>query len=220
MEEAAEVLARMEDVPVESEHVAQELEIIKQSLFLDAADESTVSTSPFALTNNRHLHRTAIAVGVNILAQMTGVNIITFYSDTIFEVSKRIGHDILRPIPMASSFPLPAKQPHKYARTIHTNESSIVRSGILGYNLTHNNRLSANLAIHRRRPGSPINRPSRPSTITSHSSRRHDNCPDLPRRPVKRSLQQIRRGRFNPILLHGTFLLSNRSLLGTIHVRR
>lgn len=88
MEEAAEVLSRMEDVPVESEHVAQELEIIKQSLFLDAADESTVSTSPFALTNNRHLHRTAIAVGVNILAQMTGVNIITFYSDTIFEVSK------------------------------------------------------------------------------------------------------------------------------------
>ncbi|CAI7567773.1 unnamed protein product [Penicillium pancosmium] len=85
MEEAAEVLSRMEDVPVESEHVAQELEIIKQSLFLDATDESTVSTSPFALTNNRHLHRTAIAVGVNILAQMTGVNIITFYSDTIFE---------------------------------------------------------------------------------------------------------------------------------------
>lgn len=85
MEEAAEVLARMEDVPVESEHVAQELEIIRQSLFMDEVDESAVSTSPFALTKNRHLHRTMIAVGVNILAQMTGVNIITFYSDTIFE---------------------------------------------------------------------------------------------------------------------------------------
>ncbi|KAJ5201590.1 General substrate transporter [Penicillium cinerascens] len=85
MEEAAEVLARLEDVPVESEHVAQELEIIRQSLFMDEVDESAVSTSPFALTKNRHLHRTMIAVGVNILAQMTGVNIITFYSDTIFQ---------------------------------------------------------------------------------------------------------------------------------------
>lgn len=84
MEEAASVLARMEDVDVQSEHVAQELEIMQQSLRMDT-DES-ISTSPFALTQNRHLHRTIIAVGVNILAQMTGVNIITFYSDTIFEV--------------------------------------------------------------------------------------------------------------------------------------
>lgn len=87
MEEAAEVLARMEDVPVESEHVAQELEIIQQSLHMDTDTANESSSSPFALTSNRHLHRTAIAVGVNILAQMTGVNIITFYSDTIFEVS-------------------------------------------------------------------------------------------------------------------------------------
>ncbi|OQE29660.1 hypothetical protein PENSTE_c002G09145 [Penicillium steckii] len=83
MEEAASVLARMEDVDVQSEHVAQELEIMQQSLQMNT-DES-ISTSPFALTKNRHLHRTIIAVGVNILAQMTGVNIITFYSDTIFE---------------------------------------------------------------------------------------------------------------------------------------
>lgn len=53
--------------------------------FLDEADESAVSTSPFVLTKNRHLHRTMIAVGVNILAQKIGVNIITFYSDTVFE---------------------------------------------------------------------------------------------------------------------------------------
>ena len=76
MEEAASVLARMEDVDVQSEHVAQELEIMQHSLHMDT-DES-ISTSPFALTKNRHLHRTIIAVGVNILAQMTGVNIITF----------------------------------------------------------------------------------------------------------------------------------------------
>ncbi|CAI7587366.1 unnamed protein product [Penicillium glandicola] len=85
LEEAAEVLARMEDVSVDSEHVLQELEIIRQSLVIDDNTESAGSSSPFALTKNRHLHRTVIAVSVNILAQMTGVNIITFYSDTIFE---------------------------------------------------------------------------------------------------------------------------------------
>lgn len=85
MEEAAEVLSRLEDVSVDSEHVAQELEIIRQSLFLDETDESSVSSSPFALTKNCHLQRTLIAITVNILAQMTGVNIITFYSDTIFQ---------------------------------------------------------------------------------------------------------------------------------------
>ncbi|KAJ5163065.1 General substrate transporter [Penicillium coprophilum] len=84
-DEAAEVLACMENVPIDSEHVLQELEIIRQSLAIDENTESAGSSSPFAPTKNRHLHRTVIAVGVNILAQMTGVNIITFYSDTIFE---------------------------------------------------------------------------------------------------------------------------------------
>ena len=85
IEEATEVLARLEDVSIDSEHVAQELEIIRQSLLEGEGDESATSSSPFARTINRHLHRTLLAVGVNILAQMTGVNIITFYSDTILE---------------------------------------------------------------------------------------------------------------------------------------
>lgn len=37
------------------------------------------------MTKNRHLHRTLLAMAVNMLAQMTGVNIISFYSNTIFE---------------------------------------------------------------------------------------------------------------------------------------
>ncbi|KAJ5594597.1 General substrate transporter [Penicillium hispanicum] len=85
MEEAAHTLALLEDVSIDSEHVAQELEIIRQSLQESETDQSGASTSPFARTKNRHLHRTILAVSVNILAQMTGVNIITFYSDTIFQ---------------------------------------------------------------------------------------------------------------------------------------
>lgn len=96
MEEAAEVLARLEDVSVDSEHVAQELEIIRQSLAEDGRDESSASSSPFARTNNRHLHRTVLAIAVNILAQMTGVNIITFYSDTILETNLHYSGTIAR----------------------------------------------------------------------------------------------------------------------------
>ena len=43
------------------------------------------SASPFALTHNRHLHRTLLAMGVNFFAQMSGISVITFYSTTIFE---------------------------------------------------------------------------------------------------------------------------------------
>lgn len=96
IEEAAEVLARLEDVSVDSEHVAQELEIIRQSLAENEQDEASASSSPFARTNNRHLHRTVLAIGVNILAQMTGVNIITFYSDTILETSLHYSGTIAR----------------------------------------------------------------------------------------------------------------------------
>ncbi|KAJ5261356.1 hypothetical protein N7478_011951 [Penicillium angulare] len=96
IEEAADVLARLEDVSVDSEHVAQELEIIRQSLAEGEADESSASSSPFARTKNRHLHRTVLAISVNILAQMTGVNIITFYSDTILETNLHYSGTIAR----------------------------------------------------------------------------------------------------------------------------
>ncbi|KAJ5639960.1 uncharacterized protein N7484_007822 [Penicillium longicatenatum] len=96
IEEAAEVLARLEDVSVDSEHVAQELEIIRQSLAENEQDEGSASSSPFARTKNRHLHRTVLAIGVNILAQMTGVNIITFYSDTILETNLHYSGTIAR----------------------------------------------------------------------------------------------------------------------------
>ncbi|KAG0649072.1 Sugar transporter STL1 [Hyphodiscus hymeniophilus] len=71
-----------DDAPTESTAVARDIANIRQSLLDDA--EGT-SGNPFAFTHNRHFHRTILALGVNLLAQMSGVNIITFYSDTIFE---------------------------------------------------------------------------------------------------------------------------------------
>lgn len=58
------------------------MEIIRESI---SQEQVGPSSNPFALTKNRHLHRTLLAMAVNMLAQMTGVNIISFYSNIIFE---------------------------------------------------------------------------------------------------------------------------------------
>jgi MFS family permease len=80
--EATDVMCKLDDLPADSTVVARDIANIQQSLL----DEHTgTSSSPFSLTENRHLHRTILALGINLLAQMSGVNIVTFYSDTIFE---------------------------------------------------------------------------------------------------------------------------------------
>lgn len=81
-EEAAKVLAQLNGLSQDSEEVAQEVTIIQQSIMDEHVGHSD---SPFAITKNRHLHRTVLAISVNILAQMTGVNIVTFYSTSIFQ---------------------------------------------------------------------------------------------------------------------------------------
>jgi MFS family permease len=65
--DATKVLSRLQDTDVDSTHVAREIANIQQSL---NDDNTGTSSSPFALTENRHLHRTILAVGVNLLAQM------------------------------------------------------------------------------------------------------------------------------------------------------
>jgi len=80
--EAARVLSRLEDETEDSSVVSARLQIIHNSIELDGEGHSS---NPFARTPNRHLNRTLIAIGVNILAQMSGINVITFYSNTIFQ---------------------------------------------------------------------------------------------------------------------------------------
>lgn len=81
-EEAGDVMSRLDDMPTDSTVVARDIANIQQSL-LD--DNNGASSNPFAFTHNRHFHRTILALAVNLLAQMSGVNIITFYSDTILQ---------------------------------------------------------------------------------------------------------------------------------------
>ena len=65
-EEAGDVMSRLDDMPTDSTVVARDIANIQQSL-LD--DNNGASGNPFALTHNRHLHRTILALGVNLLAQ-------------------------------------------------------------------------------------------------------------------------------------------------------
>lgn len=80
--EAAEIFARLEDTLVDADHVQAEIATIEQSLM---ENPKALQSSPFALTKNKHLRRTIMAVGLNVGAQLTGVNVVTFYSTNIFE---------------------------------------------------------------------------------------------------------------------------------------
>lgn len=79
---AEQVLARLYDMPEGSELMRSEVDMIRVSIGMEQVGSSK---NPFAMTKNRHLQRTLTCIIVNILCQMTGVNIVTFYSNTIFQ---------------------------------------------------------------------------------------------------------------------------------------
>lgn len=81
-EEAQYNLAALDDLPEDDEIVTADLAQIQYSVSQENVGEST---NPFARTTNRHLQRTLIAIGVNMFCQMSGVNVISFYSNSIFE---------------------------------------------------------------------------------------------------------------------------------------
>lgn len=85
LEEAGQVMSKLDDLAADSSEVTQELSIIRQSLVEVEGPETGISNSPFALTQNRHLHRTILAVLITMFSQMTGTNVITFYSNSIFQ---------------------------------------------------------------------------------------------------------------------------------------
>ncbi|CAL5873598.1 uncharacterized protein PFLUO_LOCUS7879 [Penicillium psychrofluorescens] len=81
MENAREVLSALEDMPEDSELVNQELDVIRETYL----EEKENSASLFTMGPERLFHRLCLAIFVALLAQMTGVNIVTFYSTQIFE---------------------------------------------------------------------------------------------------------------------------------------
>ena len=93
LEEARGVLAQLDGLPLDSELVSIDLAAIRASL---VDDHIGTSSSPFSLTKNRHLHRTILAVYANFVSQMTGVNIVTFYSTTILQTELHYSATVAR----------------------------------------------------------------------------------------------------------------------------
>ncbi|KAI9928875.1 hypothetical protein ASPWEDRAFT_36692 [Aspergillus wentii DTO 134E9] len=81
IEEAERVISALEDLPADDEVVKDELALIRESYL----EEQRQSSSIFAMGPERQFHRAVLAVGIAILAQMSGINIVTFYSDTVLE---------------------------------------------------------------------------------------------------------------------------------------
>ncbi|KAF7114907.1 hypothetical protein CNMCM5793_000677 [Aspergillus hiratsukae] len=80
-QEAHSVISCLEDMPEDSEVVLHELQLIRDTF----VEEQHSSSSFFAMGPERGFHRAVLAIGIAILAQMSGINIVTFYSTTIFE---------------------------------------------------------------------------------------------------------------------------------------
>ena len=83
LSEAESVIARLENEDAESKTVQKSLTIITDALELERT--SSGSTNPFAINHTKNLQRTLLAVVLNMFAQMGGLNLITFYSNTVFE---------------------------------------------------------------------------------------------------------------------------------------
>ncbi|KAM5519537.1 hypothetical protein FOXYSP1_17961 [Fusarium oxysporum f. sp. phaseoli] len=80
-EEAILVMAALEDHPDDSMVISEELSLIRDAYI----EEQNQKVSIFTMGPERQFHRAVLAVGLAILAQMSGINIVTFYSTTIFQ---------------------------------------------------------------------------------------------------------------------------------------
>jgi sugar porter (SP) family MFS transporter len=85
MEEATIITARLLGRPEDDTEVAREIAGIHAALQRDAGHRNKYSSSMFSMNKNRHLHRFLLAIASTMITQMTGINVISFYSTSIFE---------------------------------------------------------------------------------------------------------------------------------------
>lgn len=79
-EEAKKVMAALEGEAEDSVAINEELTLIRDAYL----EEKRQSASIFSMGPERQFHRAVLAVAIAGLAQMSGINIVTFYSTTIF----------------------------------------------------------------------------------------------------------------------------------------
>ncbi|KAL5341368.1 general substrate transporter [Aspergillus crustosus] len=85
LEEATAIMARLMGRSVDDAEVAREIAGIYAAVQRDAGHRHQYSANPFSMNKNRHLNRLLLAVTSTMITQMTGINVIAFYSVSIFE---------------------------------------------------------------------------------------------------------------------------------------
>lgn len=85
LEEASAVMARLMGLEPSDAEVEKEIAVIHAALARDAGHRSKYSANPFSMNENRHLHRLLIAASCTMITQLTGINVVAFYSTSIFE---------------------------------------------------------------------------------------------------------------------------------------
>ncbi|KAL3443322.1 general substrate transporter [Aspergillus insuetus] len=87
LEEATTIMARLMGRSADDSEVAREIAGIHAAIQRDSGHRNTYSANPFSMNKNRHLHRLLLAMTITMITQMTGINVIAFYSVSIFEGS-------------------------------------------------------------------------------------------------------------------------------------
>ncbi|KAL1892348.1 hypothetical protein Sste5346_007086 [Sporothrix stenoceras] len=84
LEEATAILARLAGAPLDDPTVAHEIAVIHSAVRREL-DSAANSGNPFTTGRTRHLHRLLLSTAAMMFAQLTGINVIAFYSVSIFE---------------------------------------------------------------------------------------------------------------------------------------
>ncbi|KAL2807752.1 general substrate transporter [Aspergillus granulosus] len=87
LEEATAIMARLMGRSADDSNVLREIAGIHGAIQRDAGHRYTYSTNPFSMNKNRHLHRLLLAMTIRMVTQMTCIDVIAFYSASIFEES-------------------------------------------------------------------------------------------------------------------------------------
>lgn len=87
LEEAAKVFSALDDIPVNDPTIVYEVHEIEESLQKERQDgeQNSKFLLLFAQGDTKNFHRTCLAVWSQIMQQITGINLITYYAGTIFE---------------------------------------------------------------------------------------------------------------------------------------
>ncbi|OQV02557.1 hypothetical protein CLAIMM_07738 [Cladophialophora immunda] len=81
-EEATQVLAALSDKPADDKLILSEFAAIKDTVL---EQEKATFRDLFTMDENRHLHRVALAYVNQVMQQVSGINLITYYAATIYQ---------------------------------------------------------------------------------------------------------------------------------------